>query len=1071
MTKDKAMDWIKQIDRNFIVEASAGTGKTYSLLERIVNLIEQDRKLRMRQLVAITFTDKAASELRTRLRKELGEKSVKFSSQKENPYKRALAEFEQAEISTIHSFCSRLLRMRPVEAKISPAFQILDPSGRDFLFEQTWENWLTKKIQEDEEFFKLLRRSGVKIDDLKALARSLFSARDLLDNARTEWKKLKSNISIEQAEKKFDKLYQRTKADAPNVIKLNRAIDEIKNLLENSADKERVFLQFKSKDLKRGTEWKPSPEATKINAELIEVFDQFRANVLARFLERLNDFLELVQSEKEKQEALDFEDLLFKTRDLLKHNPEARDYFKRRFKYILIDEFQDTDPVQVEIAFFLAEELNSSAKDWTKVKLEPGKLFLVGDPKQSLYRFRRADLRIYQRAKESIIKSSPEPLPVLKVNRRSHPGILKWVNYTFETRFNQENKDPGKDYQPGYESLEPYSTDWQMDKTLPRAVVIMELEGKDEKYNADGVRELEAEAVADFIQWAHSLPLKIWNQRTEKLEPVKFRDFAVLYPTNESASFVKTIFRMRDIPFQIAESDDFSLREEIAGLVSLLKTLINPLDNVSLLSALRSLFFAVSDAELFQFKFSSGTWNWLELDPEKIPVDSIKNAFKFLQELYAQRDRRSLSWLIEQAIEKSQLRKLKTLNNRFTQALLNLERIKAIARNLEQDPGFSLSDFINWLEISGGEDTKMPELLAEDAEDAITLSTIHKAKGLEFPIVIIINLCGKQHYGETGVIKDWEKHQLEIALSQYMTPGYLEKDSEEKRHKQCEYLRQFYVATTRAKNYLVLPDFRSLPQNDRNIKRYIDFILPGMPTEENKDHPLQNSIFRCKMSEFKIKQKTKPADRIKLFLSRKPADTELEREKELFGKEHQQKIESAKVYKEIKAPSQTDEIEYPRAETAFERKRAMDIGVIVHRVVELAAKENLEVGLKLAEILAKESCLEEELGEIKSLLENFWKSDLKKELDTLQVYQEVPFIFDDDSVIWRGKMDLIIREKDGLRLIDLKTDRITKDQIEPQNQKHKPQMNVYQKVLENLKKEKLLSAEIFYLKPELRSKL
>ena len=1076
MSKDEEKGYLRHLDRNFILEASAGTGKTSAILKRMVCLVNHLPDFKMSELVAITFTEKATIELRAKIRHSLEQERAQSKEEKtRQKFNRLISEFEQAQISTIHSFSANLLRRRPVEAGVSPAFQVLDETESGFLFEKTWEKWLEAKLKEESELdkelglFRQLRMAEIEPEDIKELTLELYKNRDLYKLNRKILLNLEETISFEEAEKQFYSLYTRLKKEDPKAKRFNRGFDDFNHLLKLfSPQPEKVWLQFSSEDLEKGEFLKRHPAGSGIKEKLMEIIEQLGSQYLAELLNYIDDFFQVLEAEKRKAEVLDFQDLLLKAVQLLRDNQEAREFFKRKFKYILVDEFQDTDPLQVELIFFLGEKKGEFAKDWRKVNLEPGKLFIVGDPKQSIYRFRRADLEIYEQAKDVLLNSSPEGIEPLEENHRSHPGILNWVNQTFKEQFQPE---PG--IQPGYQPLSPANPDsaLSLKPPLTKPVIILELESEnEEKLKVDIVRKTEAQAVCDFIEWAvGNLKVRDKISEPDTEHPAQYKHFAILYPAHNEAKFIIDELKAREIPFQSDTGGDFLEKDEILGLISIFKLINNPMDEVSLISALRSIFLAVSDMELLNYKRANFSWNWLEAKPNEKKFPALSSAFIFLKELYQAKERVSISILIERIMEHSKIGKIRKLDFRFNQILLNLERIKALARQMESSEAFSLYDWVLWLEGLSGEGLSWSELFAKESNNAVSLMTYHKSKGLEFPIVILTDLCHKLNYSPATLLKDWRQKKLAISLDKFYTLNFDEMKEKDKTHNQAERIRNLYVACTRAKQYLVIPD----PRKIYNTKSsYLGLLESGLPQEEGATLELEKiieikSAKNFKREKTKIKKK-KPE--LLIFAEQKANSTKLEQEKISFAQAHRGKWEQARKTIQLVAPS-AEEADWQELEGGKGRDLALEKGAIVHQVIEQAGNQDLETALCLAQRLAKEKGLEEELPDIENLIKNFWQSQFKKFLYDKKCFQEVPFFLEAEDKIYRGRIDLVFRQEQGLGLVDFKTDRITPEQVDKYSERYLNQMSVYQKALSNLKGEKISQAILYYLRLNLPKKI
>ena len=409
------------LDTNLCVEAGAGTGKTTLLVDRIFNLIVTGRA-EIEQIVAVTFTEKAAAELKLRIREKLEKQRIEAAGENSHQTRllgRALEKLDQAPISTIHGFASSILRERPVEAGVDPRFEVLDNLTQEFFFEHEWQDWINANLEKHREIFQRAISLGLRIQDIHALAENLYRNRDILPSLSFEappvdlppfLDRLGADLR-ELAEilpsclETRDKGYQRIRA-------MQRSLESFQALGEPQLLEQFLVRDFVVKVEGAQKNW-TSPEPCKIQKEICRNLqsdlDELRQRVKTGLVQQvgriIRGFVGEIQAKKNALGLLDFQDLLLRCRDLLQSNLAVREYFQRRFRYLLIDEFQDTDPLQVEMVFFLAES-QARSDDWTRVELKPGKLLLVGDPKQSIYRFRRADIAIYEAAKKHLCKGN-----------------------------------------------------------------------------------------------------------------------------------------------------------------------------------------------------------------------------------------------------------------------------------------------------------------------------------------------------------------------------------------------------------------------------------------------------------------------------------------------------------------------------------------------------------------------------------------------------------------------------------------------------------------------------------------
>ncbi|HJT23394.1 MAG TPA: UvrD-helicase domain-containing protein, partial [bacterium] len=324
-----------------------------------------------------------------------------------------------------------------------------------------------------------------------------------------------------------------------------------------------------------------------------KAFAPFKEAVLLNLVHWVDGYLKEWETQKAQGGFLDFDDLLLKTRDLLRDHPEAREEMKRRLDYLFVDEFQDTDPLQVEIVFYLCEKAGKHQKDWKKVELEPGKLFLVGDPKQSIYRFRRADVAIYEETKKRILANGGK-VEVLTENFRTVGGLVEWVNGRFPSMF----EGSGIHYYPLNANREKGKTEG----TLPILWGLKVPELKSEKQSKAEYRQWEAEWAAAFLNdllksdFTVSDPKPPFTKRR-----VRKGDIAILFRdlSNDNEEFWEEALRKRDLSYQIVGGKRFYNRPEIVALSTLLTCLSSPADEAATVAVLRGPLFGFSDEELF----------------------------------------------------------------------------------------------------------------------------------------------------------------------------------------------------------------------------------------------------------------------------------------------------------------------------------------------------------------------------------------------------------------------------------------------------------------------------------------
>ncbi len=805
-----------ELGRSFSVEAGAGTGKTTLIVERILALI-RDGRASLDQIVAITFTEKAAGELKIRLREALESAILRPQGSSGGALSRALEDLERAPISTIHSFCAGLLRERPVEAAIDPYFEPLDEIGMDLLFQETWEEWLGREMERRAPELRRALLLHMDLNNLPRLVRQVYDNRDLLPPGGFPRPAFSVSSFIEKMEAEIETVWRLT-GDCRDEGDLGfKSIQELRgkfrDLKEASADRmEALILDLEIRPKGNKRKWKnpASCEAQKqilrrLADELEILQDSIRAEVMAGVLDWLKGFVAAVEEEKARRGVLDFQDLLILARNLLREDKETRRYFQERFRYLLIDEFQDTDPLQVEVVFFLAEE-GARAETWEEVTLSPGKLFLVGDPKQSIYRFRRADNEIYEKARGKVTAGGGR-LDIFQ-NFRTVPSIISWVNRIFADLIQPSG---GGAFQPVYTPLVADPGRKEFLSHQPGVILLSPPPGLDLlESSAQQVREREADSIAALIEeLAGEKAGARWmvlDRKEGRHRPVRFRDMALLFPTLSGIEAYEEAFKARSIPYRLEGGKEFYVRQEVRSLLSCLKAVDDPVDGISLVAALRSPFFGFSDEEIFLFASSGNPLNYLH--PPRERGSDFDQAFSLLRGLHETRNSMSLSRAVAELLSRTKALEFSLLRQGGEQVAANLRKVLEQARAFEGERQATFRRFVDWLDTREEESVREGESpWSEEGEENVKLLTVHKAKGLEFPVVFIANLASQPSRKQEFIPVRGEG-TFQVCLGEFKTSGFEAALEREKERMEAEERRLLYVAATRARDHLVVPLFR-----------------------------------------------------------------------------------------------------------------------------------------------------------------------------------------------------------------------------------------------------------------------
>ena len=486
-------------------------------------------------------------------------------------------------------------------------------------------------------------------------------------------------------------------------------------------------------------------------------------------------------------------------RDLLRGDATVRRDVRERFSHLLIDEFQDTDPLQIEIAVLLAgPQTDGAPPPWHEAPIEDGRLFFVGDPKQSIYRFRRADIGLYQRAQRRFAERTVR----LTQNFRSLQPVIEWVNYVFQQLMGGGATD-------GQATYVPLNASWPAD-----GGVTVRLLGGPASENVPLVREREAKQLASLIQAVKTdgWPVTKTDANGERrTRPARFSDIALLMPTRTTLPPIEGALEEAGIPYRVESRSLVYDTQEVRGLLSILRAIDDPTDEVALIAALRSPAFGCADDDLLRFHQAGGHWHYRHEPPETLPKDDpVVEAMAALRDLHRRRWWEPISGIVEAVIRERRLFELAFAHRRPRERWQRLRFVLDQARAFTEAGGRTLRQFIDWAERQADEGTRVVEtVVPEPDDDAVRIMTIHAAKGLEFPIVILAGLNIERTALRKRKTMLWDEDgrpetRLGSGETAFETPGYAQLATHEETMEQYEKVRLLYVAATRARDHLVV---------------------------------------------------------------------------------------------------------------------------------------------------------------------------------------------------------------------------------------------------------------------------
>ncbi|MGO1468511.1 MAG: UvrD-helicase domain-containing protein [Tissierella sp.] len=1100
----KREEIVNTFDKNYLLEAGAGAGKTTIIVERIINHIISE-KIEAKNIVAITFTKAASLELAERIEREALEY---LSKEKDKSTRENLERVEELFSGTIHSFCEMLLREMPFEAGLTPGYEIVEDSNE--FYEKIWYEFLRNNKDKYKEYIDLFRLFNIDYRDLKQGAISV------MDNPDINFVGFDLGIDYEELKDRFKSLDKKALntsfiKQGSNLGKLFvKIIEEGGDLNKYISDLLKECPKINSDDdltskyiYKKHQEKDEAKDIVDFIEKIIEIYSSLNAiiyNICTEFVNLVGEYKEV-----EYTNYLTFNDLLFKACKLIKTSKKAREHFRGKFKYFYIDEAQDTDPLQAELLLLLSHDGDiEDLKSFTDVNPKAGSLFIVADPKQSIYRFRRADISIYESVK-GVIDRFGEVVN-LDINFRSTNGICKWVEKTFKDRSDGfAFLEEASDTQAGFKGILNF---WKEDekedskhlsgvyKYETQDANIDEEEIEKDKETQREVKEEEyiANLVRDIIDTKY-IDEKIGRDEFTNRR-VENKDIMILTKTNEETGIFLDELKRNNIPALLAGEKRLSDNREVLNLFLLLDFLIDPRDDIKFVAVLRNCFYL--EVETVNLLFNKGKKaNVMFNDEEFKRIDHphLKESIAYLKEIFTKSKYEDPIIFIEKLIKEK---------------IGIYDTHKEYSEIEKRDGHSSLVQTVELLKSKGaislyGIKEELKELIDNKinyelpvnlnfAQNAVRVMNIHKSKGLEANIVILVGWDKKRTLMPDSYhvekIKD-ENIGYIVCKSKTLVKSPEEKirKDKEKEFKDAELDRLIYVASTRAKSVL---------------------ILPAIEDEKMFLYPLNKEIDK------------------KLYLK----EPNLENKKEILSN---RKIEEMNLTKEIDIKRKISKASYEKlSPSTYEKKnsfksnyntlkedfvpRGKIYGTIVHKVFEIILKDivdindilksNIDYAIKVSikesldsidldkeilESLVPKNEFNLEIDKMESIKEEttkFLSENLKKMVDSFidneivvdvfsnakLILTEFPFYVALDSTLLdldkkeevlslvSGEMDLLVQgNDDNFTIIDYKTDIVDENSIENLKERYSFQLESYKKSLQVVLKEKNMKVDDVYI--------
>ena len=826
-------------NRNIVVVAGAGTGKTTILVNRILNLLMREpQPLALTEIVALTFTNKAATEMKQRLRRELTKLADQTDESLTTLFRSryqlstqavvdrasaALGQMEKSQIGTLHSFAAHLLRLHPLESGIDPYFQEDDGSRFNELFESRWDAWLaeelgangrhhdrwrrvlgTTNLEEIRQLAETLAGESIDLNELErqcgpslmneTLRRWLTTMRDnasRLLEARAKAKQLKTEKMLLATERLFSLL-------------LEQGTEAIEQL---SAD-DRTWLQ---KDIGKATvgwdnaAFAEAKAVLTVAQRLLTVDQRFVQEMIGLLLPFVTDLHQAFSASG----WISFDGLLVRAKALLRDHVSVRARIKQTYRAILVDEFQDTDPIQYEIMLYLAERQGSAKTSWQELELEPGKLFIVGDPKQSIYAFRRADIEAFERVLKKILAGGGMACS-LRTNFRSDGSVLTVVNDLFDRLF-----EAAEHIQPSNERL---SARPQRKAELSLCGVQIRLvTGMDEEVDAASATRAEAEGLARWMKEELLAGTTVFD-RDGRSVPLQPGHVALIFRRLTQSQDYLDALRRYDIAYLTDGEKHFYRRQEIIDLVNVLRVIENPHDLIAVVGLLRSPLGGLADRDLLTLQQIGGLdiTNPTALSRWTNPqAAAIKPLYARLTELHRVAPILPVPDVLTKIFDRLPVMELAAASLHGEQAVANLLKVRDMAEELADRPHLTLTGFVElMMQRLLDQPEEAESALSEASLEAVRVLTIHKAKGLEFPVVVLPGLHQGSRNPNKGpaVHYDWSSRCYGVTLGAQCNFASVMVANKMAAREAAEQRRLLYVGMTRARDLLILSGGR--PQRD-----------------------------------------------------------------------------------------------------------------------------------------------------------------------------------------------------------------------------------------------------------------
>jgi ATP-dependent helicase/nuclease subunit A len=1046
---------VTQRGANIIVTAGAGSGKTRTLVARLLALVEEGAPLR--SLVAITFTDKAAREMRTRIGSEIRTWLTADGNPQRELWQAAFADLDSARIGTIHSLCAAILRAHPAEAGIDPDFAVLDENAGAALRAQAIDtalDWVANDA--DAAVLFGLRGENALREMLAALIEKRLSARaafDAVSDPRAIWSAALARALARYAESAATR-------DALATLRDLQTRDELTRVAGDKLAAQVVALLERWMRIETAREWDTklqelftlrrenlggavgskgaAKDAVKVLREAYdETLDPWlggknaadpmpRWSLDARAADALPQLRRAFDAAshayavlKAERRALDFDDLEAQAVTLLESNAHVRARWQSETRAVLVDEFQDTNDCQRRIVYALGGINNS------QFATRNSQLFIVGDGKQSIYRFRGGDVTVLRRVQSDLATIGGKAFD-LDLTYRAHEPLVRQMNALLEPILGTVD-DPARPYAIPFSPL-------RSQRAAPS-----DLGGPFVEF----ILGLGADAAEGRTATARALSARLWKVRDAG---IAWGKIALLFRASTHFADYEAAFERANIPFVTVAGKGFYDRPEVRDLLNALAAIADPTDDLALAGALRSPAFGVSDGALYLLRRSAETphafWSALRGDLSALAPDDAAQAARareILGEASQLAGRVSVAAVLKHFIDVTDYR---AILRRVPDAERPRRNVDKLLADAHASGLVSVGEFLEYVQTLRDVEAREGEAPVE-AGAAVQLMTVHKAKGLEFRIVVLADAT----HSPRGRNSFW----LDPELGPLYSIATLEERSVMDRlaaqrdadQADAEERRLLYVAATRAQDKLLICGYCKRKRDGTlSSSGWLDQLgaqigLDAATIPESLATPLEIGVnavggeITCTISPL-IEIENKGRD-----LQRQPAN-------------HPSPISNLQsLINPLIAPASERTDEKTRAREAEPPSRvwrvvptaqrpegpAWVVGKLAHQALRrwrFPDRSDFEAFLHphaLALGLVDPQEISATVSKVRRLLERFQAHALYAEMNRAERLHEVPYSFRRDTRVENGVIDTLYRVENAWRLVDFKTDEIRNEEI------------------------------------------